>query len=108
MHTSSHRVGFETLMSELGRGVIADNEHAWDVASCSFSRESSDQPGRGNHRPQCLRLVSLVSRQRYSITNFQGFNVAGFVQTPPEAGQSRGVRLRATRGSNTAVCRQWQ
>jgi hypothetical protein len=53
--------------------------------------------------PNACGWSAWFPAQRYSITNFQGFNVAGFVQTPPEAGQSRGVTLRATRGSNRAI-----
>jgi hypothetical protein len=88
-------LALQTLMSELGHGVIADNEHAWDVGSCSFSRESSDQPGRDNHRPQCLQLVSLVSRPAIFDHQLSGLQRSRF-RTDPTGGRS--VARRQTSG----------
>jgi len=83
-------------------GIGGDVEHNWDARGGSLSRESRKQPGRDDHGDSKLdqisrqrwQSVSLVSRPAIFDHKVPAFNIADFVQTPSEASQPRGVRLR--------------
>jgi hypothetical protein len=102
MHTSSHRVGFaDGLCPNWGTGSLLTTNRFGMLLVAALAARVATSPAVTITAPNACSWSAWFPAQRYSITNFQGFNVAGFVQIPPEAGQSRGVRLRATRGSNT-------
>src|SRR5262249_18955434 len=83
---------------------IAGTEHDWDAGSCSLSRESGYEPRRDDYGHSKLdqisrqrwQSVSLVSPPAIFDHQIPAFNVAGLVQTTPEAGQPRGIGLRRT------------
>src|SRR5262249_38993797 len=86
-------------------GIGADEEHNWDAGARRLSRESRKHARCDDHSHSKLdqisrqrwQSISLVSRPAIFNHYVAAFNVAGFVQAPPETGQSGGVGLRRPR-----------
>src|SRR5262245_42436257 len=82
--------------------VSGDIETDWNAGGRSLSGKSRKQPGRDDHshlkldQPirQRWQSFSLVSRPAIFDHKVPAFNVAGLVQTAPDAGQLEGVGLR--------------
>jgi hypothetical protein len=82
--------------------VSADAEHNWDAGGRSLSRESRKQSGCNDHNDlksdqisrQRWQSIGLISHPAIFDHKVPAFNVAGLVQTSPEAGQPGGVGLR--------------
>src|ERR1700757_2799461 len=83
-------------------GIAADTEHDWDGGGRSLRRKSRGRAGCDDHghskldevNRQRRQSISLVSRPAIFNHNVAAFNVAGFVQAPPETVQPGGVGLR--------------
>jgi hypothetical protein len=82
--------------------VSADAEHNWDAGGRSLSRESRKQSGCNDHNDlksdqisrQRWQSIGLISHPAIFDHKVPAFNVAGLVQTSPEAGQPGRVGLR--------------
>jgi hypothetical protein len=76
-------------------GIAADTEHDWDGGGRSLRRKSRRRAGCDDHghskldevNRQRRQSISLVSRPAIFNHNVAAFNVAGFVQAPPETVQ---------------------
>jgi hypothetical protein len=83
-------------------GVDIVAEQDWYAGCRRLSCKSRHQPWCDNHSHstldqisrQCWQSVSLVRRPAIFDHQVPAFKIAGFVQTPPETGQPKGVGFR--------------